>query len=331
MTRPGRALRRWARALALALCALLSGPPSGRAVFTPEDQEQESQLVEALWTRLRDLPPEKRPRVALVLGGGGARGLAHIGILKILEREKVPIDMVVGTSVGAIIGALYAAGLPVQDIERMGQEIGWDELTDLSTARVVRLLVTEQLLSTRRMEDYLKRHIGDRQFADLKTPFACVAADLKTGEQIVLREGNVALAARASATMPGLFAPVPYRHRLLVDGGVVNNVPTDVAKVLGADVIICAFMPANFSTYQVSNVLTMLTQAMYIQGEVISQERLSRADVLVLPRVDDVTVMQLWKSKQCIDAGASAARNAMPEIRRVLVKKFFQKWIAAQP
>ncbi|MBI4397425.1 MAG: patatin-like phospholipase family protein [Elusimicrobia bacterium] len=306
---------------------LNNAPPKAHALDGVVD-EQEVLLTEALWSRLRELPPQKRPRVGLVLGGGGARGLAHIGVLKVLEQEKVPIDLVVGTSVGALVGALYTAGLPTSDIERIGQEIGWDSLTDLSTARLVKLLVTESLLSTERMEEYVGRYIGDKQFADLKTSFACVAADLKTGEQIIIREGSVALAARASATMPGMFQPVHYRHRLLVDGGVVNNVPVDVAKVLGVDIILCVNLPANFSKYNVSNVFMTLTQALYIQGQMISQERLSQADVVITPKVGDVTALELWKSQECIEAGIVAARESIPQIRKTLVKKFFERWVA---
>jgi len=314
------------RLFPLFMAALLLPVPTP-AALTSTDEIAETQIVDALWLKVRDLPADKRPKVALVLGGGGARGLAHIGLLRILEREKVPVDIVVGTSVGALVGALYTAGVPVDQIEKMAQDIGWDELTNLSAASVVKLFVREQLLSTKKMETYLTKHMGDKQFADLKKTFACVAADLKTGEQIVLREGSVALAARASATMPGLFQPVPYRHRLLVDGGIVNNVPTDVAKVLGADIILCSFVPANFSSYQVSNVLTTLTQSLYIQGEVISQERLARADVVVLPQADSVTALELWKSKECIEAGVAAGRAAMPEVRKVLAKKFFESWM----
>ncbi len=307
--------------LLLSLC--VPARPSA-AIYSRNDSE--SLVLEVLWNRLKGLPVSRRPRVGLVLGGGGARGLAHIGVLKVLERENVPVDVVIGTSVGALIGALYAAGLPLEQIEKMGQDIGWDKLTDLSATGVVKLLVSDQMLSTQKMESYLKHYIGDKQFPDLKKTFACVAADLKTGEQIVLREGSVVLAARASATMPGMFSPVPYRHRLLVDGGIVNNIPTDVAQLFGVDVIICVPVPADFTQYGVSNVLTTLTQALYIQGEVINQERLSKADVTIQPKVGDVTALQLWRSKECITAGESAARESMPEIRKVLTKKFFDVW-----
>ncbi len=325
---------RGAAAVLSAVLLFLPGPvlaaPSASALDVLSDTSlaaQEDQLTDALWAQFRRLPVERRPRVALVLGGGGARGLAHIGVLKVLTREGVPVDLVVGTSVGALVGALYAAGLPVEEIERMGQEVGWDKISDMTAARVWRLFVSEELLRTEKMEHYIGRYVGNKQFADLGKPFACVATDLKTGEQIVLREGSVALAARASATMPGLFQPVPYRHRLLVDGGIVDNVPTDVAKMLGADVIVCVAVPANFSKYNVSNILMTLTQALYIQGEVISQERLKQADVLIAPKVEDVSAMELWRSQECIAAGEVAARESLPRLRRVLVKKFFERWL----
>lgn len=316
------ARRRWAAA------ALLLGTlrPAGAAV-APETPS-ETALWDGLWSRLRGLPADRRPRVGLVLSGGGARGLAHIGVLKVLEREKVPVDLIVGTSVGAIVGALNAAGVPARDIENLSADVGWSQLTDLSTARVVRLLVTERLLSTQKMEGYLESHIGDKKFADLKTEFACVAADLRTGEQIVLREGSVALAARASATMPGLFEPVPFRHRLLIDGGIVDNVPTDVAKRLGVDFMICVYTPADFSRHSVSNVLGTLTQALYIQGQVISEERLGLADFVLRPDVSDVSAMELWRSRECVEAGQRAAEAAWPEMRRRLVERFFDRWLS---
>jgi NTE family protein len=286
--------------------------------------EEESLVVDALWAKCKALPANRRPKTALVLGGGGARGLAHIGVLKVLRREGVPVDMIVGTSVGALVGALAAAGLPTEEIERLGADVGWGHLTDLSAAGLVKLLVADELLSTKKMEEYLRRRFGQMTFADLKTPFACVAADLRTGERIVLREGSVALAARASATMPGVFQPVSYRQRWLVDGGIVDNVPTDVAKVLGADVIICVNVPPDLTRNAATNVLTTLNQALYIQGQVIADERLALADVLIEPQVRDVNAFELWKSEECMKAGEEAARRALPRLRKSLVEKFFK-------
>ena len=299
-----------------------SPPPSAPPSFDAADEE--SLVVDALWAKFKVLPAGQRPKIALVFGGGGARGLAHVGVLKVLRQEGVPVDMIVGTSVGAIVGALAAADVPTEEIEKMGAEVGWNNLTDLSKSNLVKLLVSEELLSTKKMEEYLRKRFGDKTFADLKIPFACLSTDLRTGEQIILREGNVALAARASATMPGVFQPVPYRHRLLVDGGIVDNVPTDVAKLLGADVIVCVNVPPDFSRNAPSNVLTTLNQAIYIQGQVIVQERLALADVLIEPQVRDVNAFELWKSKECMAAGEAAARKAMPALRRALVARIFK-------
>jgi NTE family protein len=311
----------WAVALIVGLS--LPGGAASLSARSPVDG-----VTDALWLKLRTLPVGQRPRVALVLSGGGARGLAHIGVLNVLEREGVPVDLVVGTSVGAIVGALYAAGVPASEIEGMASAVGWDQLTDLSSARVVRLLVSERLLSTQKMEKYLKDRIGEKSFADLKIPFACLATDIQTGEGIVLREGSVALAARASATMPGIFEPVPYRHRLLIDGGVVDNVPTEVARRLGAEILICLYVPEDFSRHAVSNVLTMITQALYIQGQVISEERIKRADFLIRPDVSGVSALELWRSKECMEAGQRAAETSWPDLKRYLAGKFLERSLA---
>ncbi|MBK8575321.1 MAG: patatin-like phospholipase family protein [Elusimicrobia bacterium] len=311
----------WGVVLALGLsCPGFSGPTPSRS---PADV-----VTDAVWLKLRSLPVGQRPRVGLVLSGGGARGLAHIGVLKVFEREGVPVDLVVGTSVGAIVGALYASGVPSAEIEKMASVVGWDQLTDLSSAKVVRLLVSERLLSTQKMETYLKDRIGEKTFADLKTEFACLATDVRTGEGIVLREGSVALAARASATMPGIFEPVPYRHRLLIDGGVVDNVPTSVARRLGADLLICLYVPADLSRHNPSNVLTMLTQALYIQGQVVSEDQVKRADFVIKPEVSEISALELWRSKECMEAGQRAAETAWPDLKRFLAEKFLEKSLA---
>ncbi len=316
--------------------SLLAGWLSIGLVFpavaeVPEPRTAGAVLTDALWLKLRSLPPAKRPRVGVVLSGGGARGLAHIGVLKVLEREGVPVDLVVGTSVGAIVGALYAAGVRTSEIEGMAAEVGWDQLTDLSSARVVRLLVSERLLSTQKMEKYLQARIGEKTFADLKTEFACLATDVRTGEGVVLREGSVALAARASATMPGIFEPVPFRHRLLIDGGVVDNVPTEVARRLGADILLCVYVPVDLSRNNVSNVLTMMTQALYIQGQAMSEDRVKRADFLIKPEVSDISALELWRSKECMEAGQRAAEAAWPDLKKLLVEKLFERSLAPPP
>ena len=286
-------------------------------------------LLDTLWSRYRALLPKDDVKVGVALGGGGARGLAHIGVLKALEEEDVPVGAIAGTSVGALIGSLYASGVTTAQMEQMSQEIGWSSLTNYSRFSMLRLVMTGQKLSTKNMEVYLRRHIGDTRFDELKIPFASVATDIQTGEKLVFREGSVALAARASATIPGMFEPVPFRHRFLVDGGLVSNLPTDLVALLGADLIVAVDVTADFVRAQPKNVLDVLNQAIYIQSERLAQDELSRAQVVIRPKLGDITMMDLSRSDECIDAGVLAGRRAAPEIKRLVLDKRFEAFLAA--
>jgi NTE family protein len=246
--------------------------------------------------------------------------LAHIGVLKVLNEEKLPVDIIVGSSVGALIGSLYAAGVPMAKIEQIGENVGWNDLTDISDPNLIRLVLTRRLLSTEKIETYLEKNIGKAEFSELKIPFACIATDLNTGERIIMREGSVALAARASSTVPGLFDPVEFRHRYLIDGGLSDNIPTDVAKLMNADFIIAVVVSADFSKNDVSNVFMVLTQSIYIQGKLLDQEKTALADFVIAPKVDDVSAVDLGRSKDCIEAGITAARQAMPQLKQRLIE-----------
>lgn len=318
--------RRWScicrRRLSGFLAALvMAGSLAVPAATADPAVDEEKIITDFLWQRVVAMAPPDRPRVALVLGGGGARGLAHIGVLKVLAEEKIPIDMIVGTSVGALIGALYAADVPMSRIEQLGETVRWNDLTDISDSSLVRLLMAGHLLSTDKMESFLRETIGDRQFNELRIPFACLATDLITGERVLFREGNVAQAARASATIPGLFDPVEFRHRYLVDGGLFDNIPTDVAQLMKADVIIAVSVSADFTKNKISNVFMILTQAIYIQGSHFDEERLKLADAIIAPQISDVTAVDLGRSRECIDAGVLAARQEVAAIKRMLIEK----------
>src|SRR5882672_8918960 len=263
--------------LVLGSLLVIHAPPVAAAVH-PVASEDEF-LLNVLWDTYRNLPKKHESKIGVALGGGGARGLAHIGVLKVLEEEDIPVHAMAGTSVGALIGALYAAGVSTTEMEEMSQEIGWSSLTNYSRFSLFRMIVAEQQLSSKNMELYLEKHINGRRFDELKIPFVCAATDLQTGERVVFREGPVALAARASATIPGLFEPVVFRHRYLVDGGLVSNIPTDLVQHMGADVILAVDVTADFSRFQPRNIFATLNQAIYIQSESMSKEELARADV----------------------------------------------------
>ena len=280
--------------------------------------DEEELLIDFLWQKYGSLPSAEKPKVALVLGGGGARGLAHAGVLQVFNEEHLPVDIIVGTSVGALIGSLYAAEVPVDTIVSMAQKMTWNKLVSFKISPV-------GLYSTKRIEEYVTKYIGHKRFDELKIPFACIAVDIRNGEKIILREGLVAPAVRASSTMPGLFQPVEYRHRLLMDGGVVDNVPADVAKLMGADIIIVIDVTAQVGIAKTNNALLILSQVIYIRGNFLAQEQLKLADLVISPDIKDITVSELDRGAECVDAGIVAARAKVRQIKKVIMNKVWDK------
>ncbi|MDO8734149.1 MAG: patatin-like phospholipase family protein, partial [Elusimicrobiota bacterium] len=160
---------------------------------------------------------------------------------------------------------------------------------------------------------------------ELKIPFACIACDIKTGERIVFKDGEVAFAMRVSATIPGVFNPVEYRHRLLVDGGVVDNLPVDIAKVMAADFIIAVYPQADISTFEIKNVMTTLSQVINLQGAFLTEKQMKEADFLLIPNVKNVSMIELDKSQECIEAGVISARSKVNELKDKILEKFIDK------
>ncbi|MBI5554587.1 MAG: patatin-like phospholipase family protein [Elusimicrobia bacterium] len=280
--------------------------------------DEEEILIDFLWPLYLSLPAAEKPKVALVLGGGGARGLAHAGVVKVFAEEHLPVDIIVGTSVGALIGSLYAAGLPADTIVDMAQHMNWNKLVSFKLSPV-------GLYSTKRMEEYVTKYIGNKQFDELNIPFACVAVDIRNGEKIILKEGPVAPAVRASATMPGLFQPVEYRHRLLMDGGVIDNMPADVAKLMGADIIIAIDVTAQVGIAKTNNALLILSQVIYIRGNFLAEGQLKLADLVISPEVKDITVSELNRGEECVDAGVVATRAKVRMIKKVILNRVWDK------
>lgn len=314
----------------LFLVSLLPSPFSPSLHAASDFPSGEALVRGYLWDQLTKLKPPSRPKIALVLGGGGARGMAHIGVLKVFEEKGIPVDMIVGASVGAFVGGLYAAGVPVERLTHLAEEIGWGKLTNLSAPNIAELLIVQKLLSTEKMERYIEKQIGKKTFGDLAVPFACVATDIQTGERILFREGDVATAVRASATIPGLFTPVSFRHRSLVDGGIADNLPVDVARLLGADIVIAVSLKANFSSYDTSNMLLVLNQVIYIQGDRLAEQQESAADFVLRPDVAEVNSMDLGKSRFCIQEGERAARRAIGRVQDILIEKCIPSLLKAE-
>ncbi len=173
-------------------------------------------------------------KIGLALGSGSARGLAHIGVLKVLEREKIPIDLIVGTSIGSQIGGIYASGIDAVTIEEIALNISWQQ-----TAKIFFPTISKSgLVDGSKIEKFVENFIGMKTFPKLRIPFAVVATDIETGKEIIIKTGSVSKAIRASCSIPGIFAPMKYRNKYLVDGGLVNPIPADVARRIGADIVI---------------------------------------------------------------------------------------------
>ena len=174
------------------------------------------------------------PKVGLALGSGAARGLAHIGVLKVLEEEHIPIAAIAGTSIGAMIGALYAAGVPLAQMEEIARDVDWRDLARL----VDPVLPGAGLIDGKKVARFIDELLPVQRFEDLRLPFAVTATDVETGEDLFIKQGDLLAAVRAAIAFPGIFTPVRFGDRFLVDGGLCNPVPVDVARELGSDKVI---------------------------------------------------------------------------------------------
>lgn len=267
--------------------------------------------------------PPPKPRIALVLGGGAARGFAHVGVIRALEQEKIPVDMVVGTSVGSLIGAIYASDLNSFDLEWTAFQLEKDDLFDFG---VLTTVTGMGFAKGDKLEAWVKGHIKTANIEQLRLPFAAVATDLNWGQKVVLDKGSLARAIRASAAIPGVFQPVQHQGKILVDGGVVDNIPVSVARARGADLVIAVDISANVGNTNITNLLGVTLQATNIMFALNVEQAKKGADVLITPTgIGDVGMLDFTQKKRCMQAGIDATRQAAPQIRRAI-----EAWVAAR-
>lgn len=257
------------------------------------------------------------PRVGLALGGGGARGFAQIGVLRVLEAEKIPIDVVTGTSVGSLIGALYADAGSAEGMEKLALWLDEEDLFDYGLLSVF----SGGFIKGERLEAFVTTRLRHRTIESLPVPFAAVAADLRTGKAVAFERGAVARAVHASSAIPGVFVPVEIGGRTFVDGGVVNPVPADVARRKGADVVIAVAVPPAVPPNAPSTPFEIAFHAVTIMSAEIGRLCANDADVLIRPDVGDVAYDDFSQKRRLIEAGAAAARRALPAIRAAIAAK----------
>jgi NTE family protein len=247
--------------------------------------------------------------VSLALGGGAARGIAHIGVLRVLGEEGIPIRAVAGTSAGSIVGAALAAGRDWRWMVDRVREISWPDLVSLSIPRM-------GLLRTDRLERFLDRALGSKRIEELEIPFAAVAVDLVAGELVVLREGPVAAAVRASCSVPGIFKPVRIGAKVLVDGGLLDGVPADVARTLaGPPVLAVNLNGDSWHEEPPRSVFDVLYYSLDIMARSSQHRGLQSADVVVSPDLRGLSYQDLRRWGELVARGERAARDALAAAR----------------
>lgn len=251
--------------------------------------------------------------IGLALGSGAARGLAHIGVLEVLEEQGLRPDVVAGTSAGAVLGAAYAAGIPAGAMRHRAAGLTWAGLTEPVIPR-------RSLLGTKRFQAWLDDLLGPKTFADLALPFACATADILTGEEVWLREPGlrVSQAVRASCAIPGVFPPVRIARRLLVDGGLFGAVPVRAAKALGAGPVVAVHVAgAPFTGREPQTAAATVAAALAIMQWARDYQELAQAAVVIAPPTERFSLMDLGALDHLADLGRRAAIEALPALRRL--------------
>lgn len=257
--------------------------------------------------------PLRKRAVGFALSGGSTYGAAHVGVMRVLEENGIKPDVIAGTSAGALVGAAYCAGVPLNELETLFLTMSWPTLLKLSIRNPLAIFDTQP------MEEFLRKKIGDIEFKDLKIPFAAVACDIHTGERVVLDSGPVAPAVRASAAIPGLFSPVEINGRLLVDGGIVDNLPVDLVRSLGADYVIASDVSkrgvTNKKPDNAFEVLLAMTYIMQARAALPSEDE---SECYIRPQVSQYSPWGFKDAPNMVKAGREAAYIALPKLRRNL-------------
>lgn len=277
-----------------------------------------------LWQRsIWDARPRPR-RIGLALGGGVARGMAHIGVLQVLEAQGIRPSYIAGTSAGALVGGLYAAGLDAEQIYQLARKLRWNMLgsapVQLTWSALSAMTMPLGILGLDRLPRWLDEILGiEVAFAQLDIPFAALATDITTGETIVMNEGELGLAIRASCSVPGIFTPVRREGRLLVDGGASNNLPVSVVQQMGSDYVIGVdLLPfGDEGAVEPRNILEVSMTALYTLIRT-TQRDMPLADCLIQPAIGKFSLSDLTAVEGLVAAGRAAAEEKLPQLWRDL-------------
>lgn len=257
-----------------------------------------------MFAKLLDKLRRNQTRIGLALGGGAALGAAHVGVIQALEERAIPIECISGTSIGAFVGALYACGKSTEEMAAIARELRWLDVSSLTLSQY-------GLLSNHKLGDLLKQHIGDVSLEDAGIPLAIVATDISSGKKVVFREGNVATAVMASTCVPGIFKPVIEGDRVLVDGGVLENVPVSPLKENGSTFVIGVDLNAANSCKKVKNIIDVLVNSLNILLTNATQLQTAEADLLITPDLSSFSLTDPDQADALIGAGYQEAKSVL--------------------
>jgi NTE family protein len=258
--------------------------------------------------------PTPRPaKIALVLGAGASRGFAHIGVLKVLESNKIPIHMIVGTSAGSFVGSLYAYGFNAFQIQKMALLIEKGDLVDWT-------IPDNGFIKGDKLEEYVNNTLKNTPIEKLKIPFYAVATSIPDGQEVVFGHGNTGMAVRASCSIPGIFRPKRIADKMYVDGGVVSPLAVDAARRYGADIVIAVDISADLDTKPPEGTIDTILQAINIMYAKLPSAQLTRADVIIKPKVGRIGSSDFEKRHEAIMEGEKATLEILSTIQAITAR-----------
>ncbi len=259
-------------------------------------------------------PPPKPAKIALVLGAGSSKGFAHIGVLKILESNKIPIHMIVGTSVGSVVGSLYAYGIDSFSLQKLAISVNQGDIVDPL------VIPSNGFIKGEKLEEFINKWVKNTPMEKLKVPFYAVAADLEKGQEVVFGKGNTGTAVRASCSIPGIFRPVKISDRTYVDGGVVSPVAVEAARRQGADVVIAVDVSSGAERAVPEGTIETILQAVNVMYAKLGAIQVCKADVVIKPKVGHIGSADFSKKHEAILEGEKAAMDALPQITAIMTQ-----------
>jgi len=271
---------------------------------------------------------EKKPKIGLALGSGGPKGLAHIGVIKVLEENNIPIDFIAGSSIGAMIGGFYSATKDIKQIEGIVLGVNRRQLLSLFVDPSLR----QGLISGEKIKKFIENYIGKIKFQDLKVPLSVIATDLKTGEIVSINQGEVASAIRASISIPLIFKPVRREGRLLADAGLSLPVPVEIAKKMGANLVIAVNLDADYFANENNNNKANLGFYKIANNSInllryhLASWNVKGADIIIEPKLGIVSWNKFLDGKDIILTGESAMKKKLPQLQELIYKKTRKSW-----